>query len=175
MLTAVDKIPPRRWTQALVAVCCLAVLPLAFAVEAGQLAPDFSLEAAGGKPLRLAALRGKLVYVDFWASWCAPCRRSFPWMNAMQEKYGASGLVIVGVNVDQKRSDAERFLSQTPAKFAVVYDAQGTAPKLYALKAMPSSVLIDPQGQVLLVHAGFRDEERDALETKIRAALPRSN
>jgi cytochrome c biogenesis protein CcmG/thiol:disulfide interchange protein DsbE len=90
----------------------------------------------------------------------------------MQEKYGASGLVVLGVNVDQRRPDAERFLAQVPAKFTIAYDPQGTAPKLYAIKGMPSSVLIDPQGRVLLTHAGFRDEERDELEAKIHAALP---
>ncbi len=166
------KLPLRRWTQSLVALCCVLVLPLAFALEAGQPAPDFTLAGADGKPLQLAGLRGKLVYLDFWASWCAPCRLSFPWMNAMQEKYGPGGLVVLGVNVDQRRPDADRFLAQVPAKFTIAYDPQGTAPKLYAIKGMPSSVLIDPQGRVLLVHAGFRDEERDELEARIRAALP---
>ena len=166
------KLSLRRWTRSLVALCCVLVLPLAFALEAGQPAPDFTLAGADGKPLQLAGLRGKLVYLDFWASWCAPCRLSFPWMNAMQEKYGPGGLVVLGVNVDQRRPDADRFLAQVPAKFAIAYDPQGTAPKLYAIKGMPSSVLIDPQGRVLLVHAGFRDEERDELEARIRAALP---
>jgi cytochrome c biogenesis protein CcmG, thiol:disulfide interchange protein DsbE len=155
-----------------VALCFVLILPLAFAIEAGQPAPDFTLPGADGRPLQLAGLRGKLVYLDFWASWCAPCRRSFPWMNVMQEKYGPGGLVVLGINVDQRRPDADRFLAQVPAKFAIAYDPQGTAPKLYAIKGMPSSVLIDAQGRVLLAHAGFRDDERDELEARIRAALP---
>lgn len=171
-----DKLRQQRWIRGLAALCCVLVLPLASAAETGQPAPDFTLAGADGKPLQLAALRGKLVYLDFWASWCAPCRRSFPWMNAMQEKYGSGGLVILGVNVDQRRPDADRFLAQVPAKFTIAYDPQGAAPKLYAIKGMPSSVLIDREGRVLLTHAGFRDEERDELEARMRAALaPRAN
>jgi thiol-disulfide isomerase/thioredoxin len=167
---------PRRWGRALVALCCLLILPCAFAIDAGQPAPDFTLAAADGKPLQLSAFRGKLVYLDFWASWCAPCRRSFPWMNAMQEKYGSGGLVVLGVNVDQRRPDADRFLAQVPAQFTIGYDPQGAAPKLYGIKGMPSSLLIDQEGRVLYSHAGFRDEERDELEAKIRAGLaPRVN
>lgn len=94
----------------------------------------------------------------------------------MQEKYGPGGLVVVGVNVDQRRPDADRFLAQVPAKFTIAYDPQGSAPKLYAIKGMPSSMLIDREGRVLLAHAGFRDEDRDELEARIRAALsPRTN
>ena len=144
----------------------------AFSAEPGQPAPDIAATDAQGQRLQIEGLRGKLVYVDFWASWCAPCRRSFPWMNAMQEKYGASGFQVVAINVDQKRADADRFLAQVPANFTIVYDAVGVTPKAYAVKGMPSSVLVDPQGRVLMVHAGFRDEDRAALESKIRAALP---
>lgn len=148
------------------------VAPLAAAIDAGAPAPDFTVAGADGRPLQLSAYRGKLVYLDFWASWCAPCRRSFPWMNAMQERYGAGGLVVLGVNVDQRRPDAERFLAQVPARFAIAYDPQGATPALYAIKGMPSSVLIDPLGRVVFTHAGFRDADRDALEAKMRAALP---
>ena len=166
------KRPPWRLAQGLAALCCFLAVPHALAIDAGQPAPDFTLPAADGRPLQLAAFRGKLVYLDFWASWCAPCRQSFPWMNSLQEKYGSGGLVILGVNVDQRRPDADRFLAQLPAKFAIAYDPQGTAPKLYAIKGMPSSVLIGADGRVLFAHAGFRDEERDELEARIRAALP---
>ena len=153
--------------------CAWAGAPLVAAVETGAPAADFTVVDAAGKPLNLASLRGKAVYIDFWASWCAPCRRSFPWMNAMQEKYAGNGLVILGVNVDKKREAADRFLAQTPAKFTIGYDEQGTVPALYAIKAMPSSVLIDAQGVVVFIHSGFRDEETGDLESRIRAALPR--
>src|SRR5262245_55408274 len=76
--------------------------------------------------LDLSHYRGRLVLVDFWASWCAPCRQSFPWLNEMQSRYGKRGLVVVGVNVDRQRADADRFLKETPAKFQIVYDPDGS-------------------------------------------------
>lgn len=140
------------------------------AVEAGQPAP--ALEIAGVKsPVSLAALKGKVVYVDFWASWCAPCKQSFPWMNEMQAKYGARGLQIVAVNVDARREDADKFLAEVPATFLVGFDAKGEAPKRFQIKGMPSSVLVGPDGQVVKVHAGFRADERKAQEDAIVAAL----
>lgn len=154
------------------ATLALALLPLgAFAVEPGQPAPEFALPA-GGKTVRLVDYRGKLVYLDFWASWCGPCRQSFPWMNEMQQKYGAQGLQVIAVNVDKKAEDANRFLADNVAKFAIAFDPVGATPKAYAVKAMPSSMLIAPDGSVQFVHAGFREEERRLLEDKIRAALP---
>ena len=144
----------------------------AFAVDKGVSAPPFAAVDDAGRAVELASLRGKVVYVDFWASWCAPCRRSFPWMNAMHEKYGAKGFVVIGINVDRKRADADRFLAQMPALFAVAYDPEGNTPNKYAIKGMPSSVLIDRQGRVIATHAGFRDEDREMLEADIRAALP---
>ena len=162
---------PRRWPRVFLGLCCALFIPVALALDAGQAAPDFTLSAADGRPVQLSALRGKVVYLDFWASWCGPCRQSFPWMNAMHDKYGSTGLAVVGVNVDQRRPDAEKFLAQVPAQFAVAYDPQGTSPKLYAVKGMPSSVLIDPQGRVLRTHVGFRAEDRAELESAIRAAL----
>lgn len=140
------------------------------AVEVGQAAPDFDLPGASG-PVKLSALRGKVVYVDFWASWCGPCKQSFPWMNEMQTKYGAQGLTVVGINVDKNRTDAESFLKGTPAKFSVAYDDKGTAPTAYQIKGMPSSYLVDRDGKIIATHAGFRADESAALEGKLRAAL----
>jgi len=141
------------------------------AVRPGAPAPPFSLATAGGDRVALASLRGRVVYVDFWASWCAPCRRSFPWMNALQDRYGSAGLSIVGVNVDQRASDAARFLRDTPAKFAIVYDAPGATPAAYDVHSMPSSFLIDRQGVVVAVEEGFHDDRRLALEERIRALV----
>jgi thiol-disulfide isomerase/thioredoxin len=121
--------------------------------------------------VKLADYKGKLVYVDFWASWCKPCLQSFPWMNEMQERYGAKGFQVIGVNVDAKSEDARRFLAETPAKFVVAFDAKGEAPKSYAIKGMPTSFLVGPDGKVLLQHAGFREADREALEAKIRQSL----
>ena len=151
-------------------VAALVAVPVA-ATEAGQPAPAFALPNAKGDTVSLERMRGKVVYVDFWASWCGPCRRSFPWMNEMQQKYGARGLVVVGVNVDKKRSDAERFLAQIPASFTIVFDEAGTTPAAYGVKGMPSSYVIDARGNVTFVERGFLDESRAVLEQKIADAL----
>ena len=142
----------------------------AFALEKGAAAPQFDLQGMDGA-VQLAKLTGKVVYVDFWASWCGPCRQSFPWMNDMQAKYGQRGLQIVGVNVDAKSDDAKTFLAATPAKFTIAFDPKGATPRQYGIKGMPSSVLIGPDGKVLAEHSGFREADRAELEAKIQSAL----
>ena len=154
----------------LIAAVALVAATGAGATGVGQVAPDFDLPGAGA-PVKLSTMRGNVVYVDFWASWCGPCKQSFPWMNEMQAKYGAQGLTIVGISVDKKRADAEAFLAGTPAKFTVAYDEKGVTPTAYQIKGMPSSYLVGRDGKVIATHAGFRDDERAALEAKLRAAL----
>ena len=134
----------------------------------GALAPDFALPNASGELTRLGDQRGKVVYLDFWASWCAPCLRSFPWMNEMQRRYGSQGLRIVAVNLDQQRSDAEKFLQKMAPQFPVVFDASGTTPRAYQVKVMPSSFLIDRNGRLASAHTGFRDASREILESEIK-------
>lgn len=147
-----------------------AIAAPAVALEPGAVAPGFQLPGQPGE-VKLAALRGKLVWVDVWASWCGPCRQSFPWLNQMQQKYGARGLKVIGVNVDQKRDDADRFLSKTPAQFDIAFDEKGVVPATYGAKGMPSSFLIGPDGRVLLVHSGFNSSDADELEAEITKAL----
>ena len=141
------------------------------AADAGSPAPALALPTASGETVSLEQLRGKVVYVDFWASWCGPCRKSFPWMAEMQKKYGPSGFTVVAVNVDKKRPDAEKFLQATPAQFTVVYDPVGTTPTAWNVKAMPTSYVIDAKGNVALVESGFRDENVAALENRIKTLV----
>jgi cytochrome c biogenesis protein CcmG, thiol:disulfide interchange protein DsbE len=144
----------------------------ASALGVGESAPSFALPTAiPAASVDLGKLKGKIVYVDFWASWCGPCKQSFPWMNEMHVKYASRGLEIVAINVDVKPADADRFLLTTPAKFSVVFDPKGLTPKQFDVKAMPTSYLLDGDGKVLLVHAGFRDADRAALEAAIDNAL----
>lgn len=152
------------------AAALLLAQPACAAVVPGQPAPAFELPGPAGA-VRLEQYQGKLVYLDFWASWCGPCRHSFPWMNEMQAKYGAQGLQVVGINVDAKTDDARSFLANTPARFVVAFDPAGAAPRQYGIKGMPSSVLIGPDGKVLFEHSGFREGDRAELESRIRAAL----
>lgn len=141
------------------------------AVAVGDVAPAFALPTAAGESVALDKLKGRVVYVDFWASWCGPCRRSFPWMNEMQQKYGPRGFAVVAINVDKKRSDAERFLVQNPANFTVVYDEAGSTPAAYGVKGMPSSYLIDTHGNVTFVERGFLDESKAELESRVAALV----
>jgi cytochrome c biogenesis protein CcmG/thiol:disulfide interchange protein DsbE len=115
--------------------------------------------------------QGKVVLLDFWASWCGPCRRSFPWMNNMQAKYGERGLTVVAVNLDQERADADKFLQRYPAQFTLWYDPTGTLAKTYNVEAMPTSMLLDRQGKIISVHRGFKKKQIDAYEQAIKQAL----
>jgi len=151
--------------------CGLTVAAPAHAVRIGEAAPAFELVQADGKPVALAKLRGSVVYVDFWASWCAPCKRSFPWMNALYDRHRGEGLIIVGVNVDKRRPDADRFLRDMPATFPIVFDAAGATPAAFDVKGMPSSYLVDRRGVVVAVEEGFHDERTATLEAQIRALL----
>lgn len=148
-----------------------AMIGTAFATNVGDAAPPFALRDGQGGTVTLAALRGQVVYVDFWASWCGPCRRSFPWMNDMHRRYGGRGLAIVAVNVDKIGADAARFLERTPAQFTVVYDHDGATPLAYAVRGMPSSYLIDARGKVIDIEEGFHDDRKAALEQRIQALL----
>ncbi len=115
--------------------------------------------------------RGKVILVDFWASWCVPCRRSFPWMNQMQAKYGKHGLVIVAVNLDQDQEDAAAFLKRYPADFGIHYDPEAILAKKYGVEVMPSSVLFGRNGEIAASHQGFKLRRAEEYEGSIRDAL----
>ena len=157
--------------RAALAAALAVVSAATLAAGVGDAAPPFALRDAHGETLALDSLHGRVVYVDFWASWCGPCRRSFPWMNELQRRYGARGLAIVAINVDKSPADAARFLERNPAQFAIAYDQAGATPLAYGVQGMPSSYLIDAQGKVVEVEQGFHDERKAALEQRIQALL----
>lgn len=160
-----------RVASVVVSLALCAAAGRALAAALGDPAPPFALSTAQGRTIALEQLRGRVVYVDFWASWCGPCRRSFPWMNEIEKRYGASGLTVVAINVDAKREDAERFLRDYPANFTVVFDASGATPRAYDVKAMPSSYLIDRNGKIMRIEHGFLEDKREVLEDKIRSQV----
>jgi len=121
--------------------------------------------------LDLADYRGKIVIVDFWASWCVPCRRSFPWLNEMQAKYADQGLVVVGVNMDAEAGEADAFLKEFPADFRIVTDPGGTLAKQFDVIAMPSSYVLNGDGDIVARHLGFKVKKQDEYEAAIRNAL----
>ena len=127
--------------------------------------------AAFAQLVSLTPLKGQVVYLDFWASWCTPCKASFPFMNELHDQLASQGLVVLAVNVDEQRAAADRFLQQTPARFRIAYDPKGLTPEQYKVKAMPTAVLIDRKGQVRHLHAGFRERDRDALRAQVESLL----
>lgn len=142
------------------------------AVSWSQEPSNLAFELKGVKDkVSLQQFAGKFVYVDFWASWCAPCKQSFPFLNGLQKKYGAAGLQIIAINVDKKIEDANTFLTQTPAQFLIAFDAEGNVPKQYGVKGMPSSYFIGRDGKLIFIHKGFKPQDQDAIEAKIKAAI----
>jgi thiol-disulfide isomerase/thioredoxin len=142
----------------------------AWALDKGDKVPDFTLPGKQGT-VKLSEKAGSVIYLDFWASWCGPCRQSFPWMNEMQAKYKANGFQVIAVNLDAKTDDAMKFLAQSPADFTVAFDAKGQTPKTFGVKGMPTSFLVGRDGKVLLQHMGFRPTDKEDIEKQIQAAL----
>ena len=160
----------RRFAAAAAAVGLAALATPVFAVQVGETLPGRWLESAQG-PQPLVAGRAKLTYVDFWASWCGPCKQSFPWMNEIHGRFAGKGLRILAVNVDAKREDADRFLAGNPAQFSIAFDRDGVFAKSVDVKTMPTSMLLDANGKVLYVHRGFTAKDREPLEEAIAKAL----
>jgi len=133
-------------------------------------APAFSLPGRGGGVIASDSLRGKVVYVDFWASWCGPCRRSFPWLAELQRKYGDRGFQVVAVNLDKTRDAADAFLAKLPAPFAVAFDPDGRTAEAFHVSAMPSSFLVGRDGAVIESHTGFDPKRAAIIEKRVAEA-----
>ncbi len=140
----------------------------------GQAAPDLRLPASDGTVVSLAASRGKVVLVDFWASWCGPCKASFPALDALYQDLRDRGFEVIAVNVDEHRSDAAAFLADMPHSMPVVFDPKGTAPRAFGVAGMPTSFLIDRSGRVRFVHTGYTAKTIDAYRKEIEQLLAES-
>ena len=126
-------------------------------------------------PTNLAEYRGQVVVVDFWASWCKPCRQSIPWLNELRARYGNQGLVIMGVNVDANRADAEKFQREVPIGFTVLYDPEGKMAEQFGLQGMPTTFVFDRDGKLAHTLLGYREARRADHETAILALLKRKS
>lgn len=126
-------------------------------------APDFVIK----DKLRLSDLKGKVVYLDFWASWCGPCIKSFPWMNKLTRQYKADDLVVISVNLDEDITAAKKFLGKYPADFSVTYNPEGNIAEAYQVMGMPSSYLIDRKGNIAATHVGFFMKKTAGYEKQI--------
>jgi len=156
------------------------VASIAFAIVAGTAssaiapataAPDFTLHAMGGPNLRLKEQRGRVVMVNFWATWCGPCRQEMPQLNRLYEKYKSSGFVLLGVNVDDDVAKAAELAAKLGVTFPVLLDTEKTVSKLYDVSTMPSTMIIDREGKVRYVHRGYLAGYEDNYEKQIRELL----
>jgi cytochrome c biogenesis protein CcmG, thiol:disulfide interchange protein DsbE len=121
--------------------------------------------------IQLDEYRGRVVYLDFWASWCAPCQQSFPWMQSMKNAYERDGLTVVAVNLDSKRADADRFLSKESIDFDVRFDPQGLMAEAFKVKGMPTSIIVDRHGVMRFTHIGFRPVDGPGYEAQLKLVL----
>ncbi len=147
--------------------------PLARALDQGQQAPEIELKDLSGKSVKLSSFRGKVVLVDFWASWCGPCRESLPVLERLAKTYQDKGLVVLGVNIDDSADAAQAFLKKNNlnVSFPVVNDKDKKVAARYAPPTMPSSYIVDRQGRVHRVHAGFRAADAAKLEAELKTLL----
>jgi len=141
----------------------------ASAADAGQLAPEFKAPALdGGKAISLAAYRGKVVYLDFWASWCPPCLTSLPLLEKLRKEFPSDQFQILAVNVDQDVEKARKFLERTQVGYPSATDPNGRIPESYGIETMPTSFLIDRSGVIRYVHHGFRKGDVAPLRERIK-------
>ena len=133
-------------------------------------APDLNLPTKNGE-MNLNDFRGRVVYLDFWASWCKPCVKSFPWMQTLQETYRDQGLEVIAISLDSERALAEAFLKKMNVDFIVAFDEVGDSAKAYQLKGMPTSYLIDRDGNLVATHIGFRSKDKPKLEQAVQQLL----
>lgn len=167
----------QRWL--LVVTCLLALGPLgggvAEARKAGDRAPDFSLRDLRGRAVKLSALRGKVVVLDFWASWCAPCKKELPALDVLAKRWASEkkDVVVLTVNIDKDRANAEKFLRSAKISPAVrvALDPAGNAAGKYELPTMPTSFVLDKHGIVRHVHAGYRAGDERELADEVEALL----
>ena len=155
----------------IVALACALCSPVR-AAGPGSATPTCTLQALGeGSPINMGQLKGEVVYVDFWASWCTPCARSFPFMNRLHRELADRGLIVLAINLDEKLEDARAFLAKHPASFALAADPSGQCPRDFGVRGMPSSYLVDRQGMIRHVHLGFRAGEAEKLRALVEQLL----
>ncbi len=144
---------------------------VALAAQSGEIAPgcDAITQKTGAQGLE--TYRGKVIYLDFWATWCPPCRKSMPALNRLHNELASSGFEILAINVDEKQEDAEQYLRKYPVDYPIVFDPKANCPKTYQLKGMPSAYLIDRDGVIQEVHIGFRQGDIKQIRAKIMALL----
>lgn len=163
----------QRFSMALAAIF-LSVLAITLPVHAGELsgpAPAFSLKNLSGEKVSLSDYKGQVVMINFWASWCGPCREEMPLLNDIYDDYKKAGFVLLGITLDEDISEAQAFLGKTPVTFPILSDASGKVADAYKNQAMPSSYFIDRKGNLAHLHQGYRPGEEAKYKKVIRKLL----
>ena len=150
----------------------LLAAPLAQAAQEGQLPPHCTATLAGGtEKLDISAFKGKVVLIDFWATWCPPCKKSMPFLNGLRNERLKDGFEIIAINVDEDSEEVKQFLSSNPVDYIMAFDPKGDCPAKFEVKGMPSSYLVDKAGKIRKVHVGFRDEDQAMIREQVSALL----
>ncbi len=131
-------------------------------------APDFTLVDRNGQQVSLSEFKGQVVLINFWATWCGPCRKEMPLLEQLYQRYQPLGLTLLGINVEEDNGDAEAFLRETPVSFPVLFDPENRVSQLYEISAMPSTVLVDRQGRLRFLHHGFQPGYENIYQDQIR-------
>lgn len=152
----------------LIAILILVCAPFAHAVTSGGEAANFTLKSADGSNIRLSEHRGQVVLINFWASWCGPCRQEMPELDSLHQKYQHLGFTVFGINVEQDRASADRVLRDIPVTFPVLFDDDNVVSELYQVDAMPATVLVDRSGTVRFAHKGYKPGYEAVYEHQIR-------
>ena len=153
--------------------CSLGFL-LVWSAQAGELsgpAPNFDLAAKDGGRVALSDLKGQVVMVNFWATWCGPCRQEMPHLEALYQRYSDLGFTLLGVNVEEDSSGADEFLAETPVSFPILFDPENQVSELYDVVAMPSTVMIDRDGNMRFIHHGYQPGYENEYQSQIRALI----
>jgi peroxiredoxin len=149
-------------------VAALALSLPALALAPSKPAPQFSLAARGGKTVNLAQYKGQVVMINFWATWCHPCREEMPLLESIYKKYGKMGFTLVGVNVEPDSKPAEDWLKTTPVSFPILFDTKSEVSKMYDVNVMPSTVIVDRKGNVRVIHRGYKAGDENEYQDSIR-------
>ena len=141
----------------LLAICCIyAWSGVAESATISGSAPNFTLKSLSGKNIKLSELTGNVVLINFWASWCGPCRQEMPFLNAIHNKYKPLGFTVLGVNVEEQVANAKSFISERPVDFPILLDSKNRVSKLYEVIEMPTTVVIDRDGKIRFIHQGYQ-------------------
>jgi len=161
----------KQGAYALGMVALLAGSPVSADINSEGPAPDFALKSDNGENLRLSEFRGEVVMINFWASWCGPCRQEMPLLDELYAQYQPMGFTILGVNVEEDSSKARKMLGDAPVNFPVLFDNDSEVSKLYNVVAMPSTVLVDRNGNVRYLHQGYKPGYEEAYQQQVRALI----